>query len=120
MGQISGLDVAVAVDEEGRMVVRLAGELDMDTAPWLRLALEQMMGVGDNAEIILDLAHLRFLDCSGMSAMILGVRLASARNRVMRARNAHGTVEEMLRVTGVDELLRLPAMPMVRPEIAGA
>ncbi len=61
-----------AVDEEGvegRHRLRLAGELDLLGAPILRAAVQQL-SAGQGAVVMLDLRLLKFIDSSGIRAIL--------------------------------------------------
>ena len=70
MDTVEPLPFSLEVDaQEERTVFRLAGELDMATAPQLEEALRT--GEHENAsEIVFDLRDLSFLDSMGLSALL--------------------------------------------------
>jgi anti-sigma B factor antagonist len=91
--------------EDGSLVLRLRGELDLATVPALVRAVAQAVELGP-ASIVLDLSTLEFLDARGVSGLIDAGRLAGAAHRPMSVRNAHGLPEAVLRLTGADAELR--------------
>ncbi|MFD9903240.1 STAS domain-containing protein [Streptomyces sp. NPDC059063] len=103
---VSGLDPAL---------VRVRGDLDLESAPLLRTALAPLL----HRRVELDLADVAFMDSSGINALVVHHR---------RSRDAGGhlgviaisrAVERVLHITGVDALLvssRAPDEPGGRPE----
>ncbi|MFF7206553.1 STAS domain-containing protein [Streptomyces sp. NPDC008141] len=87
-------------------VVEVAGDLDYDTAPRLREAVENL-ALEAGALLVLDLARLEFCDSSGVTAFIV------ARNRAIAARTevalaavpAH--TARVLRIVGLDQIFNL-------------
>jgi anti-sigma B factor antagonist len=61
-------------DCDGHVVVALRGELDMIDATDVAAALAVV--IAREPEIIVDLAGLEFMDCSGVTALLRGRKLA--------------------------------------------
>lgn len=59
----------VTAGDDGRVVLRLTGELDCDTAPILREALDQLGG-RVVPTLVLQLANLKFIDSSGLHELV--------------------------------------------------
>ena len=92
--------------EAGRIVVALAGECDLDAREELTSVLVSAL---DRAMVVVvDLAEVRFLDSSGLHALIVGHHAALERGARLYAVNATGVVHQVLDVTGVGELLSPP------------
>jgi anti-sigma B factor antagonist len=89
-----------------RVVVALAGECDFSRRDELTSVL---LAAVDAAKVVLvDLAELRFLDSSGVHALIAGHHAALERGGRLYVVKAAGVVTRVLELTGVDELLRPP------------
>lgn len=95
-------DFAFEVTEAGDVhVVSLHGQLDLASAGPVRDALVKFAG----STVVVDLSDLRFLDSSGIAALL------SARSQIMQGghgfqlRGAHGIVRRVLEVTGLAFLL---------------
>jgi len=58
-------------EEDGRTGLTLTGELDLATAPELRVRLNQLWG--ERRDVRLDLSKLEFVDRAGMSVLIQAV-----------------------------------------------
>lgn len=84
--------------------VSLAGELDVHTAPQVAEVLEGALAAGAT-EITIDVAELRFCDSSGIQVLVQARERALAAGGSVRLAGVHGTVEKVLSVTGLLELL---------------
>ncbi len=84
-------------------VVRVAGEIDVRTAPSLRHALDRAVADG-TGDVVLDLSEVGFVDSSGLG-VILGRyrRMPDGRFLVLRAPRNH--VRTLLEIAGVTRLL---------------
>lgn len=84
-------------------IVRVAGELDVASAP--KLAELLLGGCGDAKRVVVDLSLLSFIDASAVRAL-LGVRemLESFGNRLM-VRNPSTQVQRVLSICGVLDAL---------------
>ena len=80
---------------DGRAVVALRGELDIADAASVGAALTAVAARGQ--ELIVDLAGLEFIDCSGLTALLLARK---------RARKAGG---DLLLAAPQDQVLRVLA-----------
>ncbi|MFE9959859.1 STAS domain-containing protein [Micromonospora sp. NPDC005299] len=90
--------------EGGAACLRLAGELDLSTAPELNAAIDRLAAEG-HRELLLDLAELTFCDSTGIAAFVRGDNLAAAAGGWLRITGATGRVARVLQVTGLAEVL---------------
>lgn len=97
--------VTYAQRGEGGVCLRLAGELDLSTAPELNSAIDRLIAEG-RRELLLDLTGLTFCDSSGIAAFVRGDNLAAADGGWLRVTGATGRVARVLQVTGLAEVLR--------------
>jgi anti-sigma B factor antagonist len=58
---------------DGRAVLRIAGEVDVYTAPQIREQVQDLAAKG-TAHLIADLSEVEFIDSSGLGALIGGLR----------------------------------------------
>ncbi len=65
---IDGMDLALRIPDQGRLVVEVEGELDMLTAPQLRR--EVIERLPDSRVVVLSLDGVTFLGTSGLAALI--------------------------------------------------
>jgi len=88
--------------------VRLAGAVDVETAPALRAELtEQISAAGPGTELRVDLGEVSIVDSSGLSALIAAHRLAEAKEARLLLTGLPSHIARMLNITGLDELLDL-------------
>ncbi|MGX7673357.1 STAS domain-containing protein [Plantactinospora sp. DSM 117369] len=85
--------------------LHLAGELDVTTAPRLGAEIDQLVDDGHH-RLLADLAELTFCDSSGLAAFVRGDDRAGSRGGWLRLTGATGRVERVLRISGLDDLLR--------------
>jgi anti-anti-sigma factor len=90
--------------EGGPACLRLAGELDLSTAPELTTAIDRLAAEG-HRELLLDLSELTFCDSTGIAAFVRGDNLAAAAGGWLRITGATGRVARVLEVTGLAEVL---------------
>lgn len=85
---------------EGTATITVSGELDIFTVPVLAAVLKGVLGKGADG-LILDLAHVTFLDCGSARELAAGSRaLPGARKAVIRRPSA--SVARVLQLTGMD------------------
>lgn len=97
---------ALSVTDAGdEMVVAAHGELDLASADELIREVRRLWSVGAES-VVIDLAPLGFMDCSGLRAL-LELRQAAARKRVGFALTAGpAVVERIFDLTGTRALFR--------------
>ena len=85
-------------------VVRVSGELDMDTSPMLEDCLREVIDAGAR-RVVLDLAGVAFMDSSGLSLLVLTHRrLADVGGRLCLA-DVRETVRYVLVLSALDRVL---------------
>ena len=96
----------IDVDTDGgTATVRLAGELDVHTAPQLgEILLQAQEGGADT--VVIDVAELRFCDSSGIQVLVQARERAINGGGAVRLAGVQGTVEKVLVVTGLLELFQ--------------
>ena len=86
---------------ENAVVLTLRGDLDLRTAPNLRVQLADLVRRCDT-DVVLDLADVSFIDSTGLAAMLNVLRrLTRARRRLMLV-SPDGPVRRILRLTRLD------------------
>jgi anti-sigma B factor antagonist len=101
------LGTAVHVEQE-TAVLTLSGELDLANAPLLDRALEEPDVVGA-PNLVVDLQELRFLDSSGLRAILRAQRVADGRGQGFAITEGSGQVQRLLSITHASEQLRVLA-----------
>ncbi len=90
--------------EPGAVLLMLAGELDLATAPRLAAALTQNAGE-HRGRVVLDLTRLSFMDSTGLSLIVGTDRSARAAGGVLVLRHPQSQVRRLLELS--DALSRL-------------
>jgi anti-sigma B factor antagonist len=103
------LAVAVAPDGPGRVVVTLAGELDLAAADGFWTTLEPL--IEPSGVVVLDGTELSFLDSSGLRVLLLANTRANELGAKLRLVAPHRAVQRTLQLTGADEIV--PTYPSV-------
>jgi len=94
---------AAIADRDGARIVTLSGEIDIAVMSELGAAL-----VADE-DVLVDLAHVSFIDSSGIAALLRAHRVQAKTGHRLLVRGAHGAVSRVLEITGADSVLSLVA-----------
>jgi anti-sigma B factor antagonist len=89
---------------QDEIVLALAGEIDVSTAPLLRAALVEVLE-GRPVRVTLDLTELSFLDAGGIRCLVDAARRAAAVGCALTVHNATGMVLRVMQLTDTFELL---------------
>jgi anti-sigma B factor antagonist len=101
------LDLEVSEEGPGTAVVRATGEVDLLTAGRLRCALAHLVQQGRH--LVVDLRGVRFMDASGIGALVGAQRLARDAGLTLTLRRPTPGVAKLLTLTGA--LLAVPVEP---------
>jgi len=85
-------------------VVRLSGELDLETAPRLRDCVDGLVEQGYLA-ITVDLGAVTFCDSAGLSALVHGYHACASVGGWLRVTGHTGAVDRVLGLTGLRDYL---------------
>jgi anti-sigma B factor antagonist len=99
------LDLTVS-DEGPATEIRLRGELDMSTAPLLRDLLVRVASEG-TTQVTLDLAGLAFIDSTGLSVLITGLKRLRQQGGDMTLRSPTAGTRKVLEITGLTEVFAI-------------
>ncbi|GIH12846.1 STAS domain-containing protein [Rugosimonospora africana] len=98
----------VSADVEGTaLIVNVAGEVDMATAPQLTAVFDEHLGGGRYQTCEVDLRRVTFLDSTGIKALLTGQTRANGTGCTLRVRAASGWVARVIQVTGMADRLGL-------------
>jgi anti-sigma B factor antagonist len=81
-------------------VVAVSGELDMETAPQLRVHLLNLIRE-DSREVIIDLTELPFMDSSGLQVLLSSKRRAELFDGTLALCGLQTPVSRVLEITGL-------------------
>jgi anti-anti-sigma factor len=96
--------------EQDRVVLRLAGELDLASSPTLERALEAPE-IAETPLLVLDLDGLRFVDSTGLRIILLAHESARGRGQEFAITPGSAQVQRLLSITSVAEHMRVIASP---------
>jgi stage II sporulation protein AA (anti-sigma F factor antagonist) len=100
----------IEVTREGEdVVVRPHGEIDVQTAPALRHAMDQAVESA-KGDLVVDLEGVGFIDSSGLG-VLLGRYRRMPQGRAMAIRRPRPHVLALLTLAGVPGLMRVEAPP---------
>jgi anti-sigma B factor antagonist len=104
---ITGLKLDIHPSDHGT-VVQLTGELDVGSSRPLQDILLRIMR-DRNPRLLLDLCGVSFMDCSGLTALILTQRRAVQRHGWVRLIAVSEQVRKVIVLTGLADVLTLPS-----------
>ena len=99
MSGLLSLDIEMG---DGGTTVRVAGEIDMATAPSLQECLDSVTG-----DVVVDLAGVPFIDSTGITVLIRDHKRRHAAGAMLTIRGSSPMALRAFEVTGVDRLLDL-------------
>ncbi len=104
-------DFRVDVRTEDRAIVfAVAGELDLATSPALEQEIERVRDA-DLDLLIVDLRDLRFMDSTGLHALVKAHKQAHDAGRRFAVVQGGAQIEWLLDLTGVGDLLNVAQSP---------
>jgi anti-sigma B factor antagonist len=92
-------------DDPAAVTLSPRGEIDPDTVPALDEGVAAALADGTTRPIVMDLSGVRFIDSAGIAALLRARRGGDAVGREFRVAAARPFVAEVLRLTGVWDLL---------------
>lgn len=101
-------EVRTDTGPDGAVVVHAAGEVDMTVSAVLEHSLLDATRHAIPPRVVVDFEKLRFLDSSGVHALVRGYHAANDAGGSLTVRNATGVVARVLYITGVAEALGMP------------
>jgi anti-sigma B factor antagonist len=109
-------DFSLSAERDGeRLLVACAGELDLTTAPELE---ELLITSAPYGELELDLAHLEFIDSSGLRLLLSERERMGRSGGMLRVVGARGAVARVFAISGLDAEMH-PRQPGGPVPVAG-
>lgn len=87
------------------VMMQARGEIDLDSAVGLTSAVDSALARGAN-EIIIDMSGVRFMDSSGLRALLQSKELATENDVALSIEGLSGAAQRVLEITGTIDLLR--------------
>ncbi|MFJ5263314.1 STAS domain-containing protein [Streptomyces sp. NPDC088387] len=113
----SNLDIDVVVHDDRTAVVKIGGELDIETSTSLHHHVANQFLHGRN-HLVVDLSELRFMDSSGLNVLIKAGREARNASGDLHLAAPTEQVHRLLEITGLS--LTTPIHPSVEAALAAA
>lgn len=93
--------------DAGTVVVRVAGELDVATAPTLRRALHGLIEEQGALSVRLDLRRMSFVDSTGMSVFLGGLRRLRQKGGELTLANPRRSSLRALEIVGLTQIFTI-------------
>ena len=97
--------IAVQPARDGDLLVCLSGEFDMSCGTALTDVFEAASREPGVGRVTVDLERVTFFDSHGLAGLVMGYEAARAAGRRFVVIRAQGMLKEVLRVTGLAEVL---------------
>ncbi len=88
---------------DGEYRLRLSGELDLATAPWLRDHLAEIASNGAGC-VVVDLSDLSFIDSTGLSVLVGGWKRLRERGGDLVLKSPSPAVAKVLDIAGLRDV----------------
>jgi len=111
------LDISTQAERDGWTIVRVAGELDLATAPRLEKHITTLLLAHPVRRLILEMADLQFCDSSGLGVLVAMHRRLDAGGGRLVLTGLHGQPLCLLTRTGLAG--RLNVRPAAAKQAAG-
>lgn len=92
----------------GTVVVRITGDVDVATAPQLETALTGLIDGQGNLSIRVDLGAVTFIDSTGLTALVQGLRQVRARGGDLVLANPPARILRVLDIGGLTQVFTFP------------
>ena len=93
---------------DGWIVARVVGDLDVYTAPRLREFISDSVALG-HTDVVLDLEGVGFLDSTGLSVMVAGLRKAKEAGGDLLIIKPNHQIQRILSITDLVKILPIHA-----------
>jgi anti-sigma B factor antagonist len=98
---VPGCEVRVSVDDDGSIVLRVAGELDLATISVLRDALDSVPEIGVR-RVVLDVTKLEFISAAGVRIALEAQRRLARHGGQLVLRGPNALLMRVLRAAEVE------------------
>ena len=103
--QLPAFDLLI-VQSEDQIVVKVLGDLDLDNAPRLGAVLTDLAGQG-GVHVTLDLGGMTFIDSTGLSVLIRGLRRLREVGGDLALQSPSATAIKVLEITGLTSVFAI-------------
>ena len=96
------LAIASQPIHESRVVVHVAGEIDIYSAPQLKSELQTLTESG-YSDVVINMNDVPFIDSSGLGVLVVALKRAAEGQGTLRIVCTSEPVLKVLRITGLDK-----------------
>jgi anti-sigma B factor antagonist len=94
------LNIRVSESDAGARV-SLSGRLSIDTSPEVRDRLLAILGQKVQSSVMIDMAELTYMDCSGIATLVESLKIARSRNATLLFMGLSDGPRYLLEATGL-------------------
>jgi anti-sigma B factor antagonist len=97
------MDLTLGVDDVGgRAVIRVAGDVDIETAPSLRFAVRELLD-GEHRDLVIDVSRVDFIDSTGLGVLVGALKDTQAGGGELELICTQPKMLKLLHLTGLDQ-----------------
>lgn len=97
------MDLTLGVDDvDGRAVIRVGGDVDIDTAASLRYAVRELLEDGQR-DLVVDVSGVDFIDSTGLGVLVGALKDTQGQQGRLELICTQRRMLNLLRLTGLDE-----------------
>jgi len=107
-GKVRHVELRVTSRTQGEhIILALAGEIDLYTAPRLQTELTAALAASNTAQIVVDMSAVDFCDSTGMNVLLAAHRLAGEKGGDLTLAAPRPPVRKILEVTGLQSVFTI-------------
>ncbi|MBT2652778.1 MULTISPECIES: STAS domain-containing protein [Oceanobacillus] len=95
-------------EKDGRIVLKVAGEIDAYTAPKLKETLLPLIKESSN-HVQVDLEEVNYMDSTGLGVFVSALKASKEKESNFELINVQDRVYRIFEITGLDEIIQLKA-----------
>jgi len=102
------VELSVTSRSQGdHLVLALAGEIDLYTAPRLQTELTAALAAAESGQIVVDMSGVEFCDSTGMNVLLAAHRQATEKGGDLTLAAPRAPVRKILEVTGLQSVFTI-------------
>lgn len=95
----------------GDLIIKLQGEMGALGCSNIRTLLEEIVTTENNHNVVLNLAHVNFLDSSGIGVIVFLYKRLKAGGRGLKTDNVRGQSRELMELLRIGTAIPVKTMP---------
>ncbi|HEV2565312.1 MAG TPA: STAS domain-containing protein [Microvirga sp.] len=100
------MNIELAIQDAGTALVNVQGRLDAAAAPGFKQQIASAIADG-NVRLALHLAHVSFMDSTGLGALVAALKAARRANGDISIVAPSSQVQKLFRLTAMDRVFRI-------------